>query len=197
MANNKLSPHFRLNEFCVTSSGANVVQANREYASQPENIAKLTELSNKILEPIRAELIKSFGLKFMTITSGVRTAGTKIANASATSQHNHCEAVDFVITGKLEDTVKLFRLIMEGKIKGLDLKYIGQCILERRQRRDGTWSTWIHISLKTKRFINQRKASKNRNYTVFPEFMISLNGYKYVPVSEEAIEHYLDKDYIC
>ena len=196
MTNSKLSPHFKLYEFCVTSSGANVVQANREYASQPQNIKKLTELSNKILEPIRAELIKTFGLKFMTITSGVRTAGTKIANASATSQHNHCEAVDFVITGKLEDTVKLYRLIKDEKIAGLNHKYIGQCILERKQRTNGTWSTWIHISLKTDRFLKQRKDAK-RNYTAFPEFFISLNGFNYIPMSEDGITKYLDEDYVC
>lgn len=191
MTNIKLSPHFKLFEFCVTSSGASVVQANREYASEPENVAKLTELSNKILEPIRAVMIKEFGVKFMTITSGVRTAGTKIANASKTSQHNHCEAVDFVITGKLEDTARLFKLIKEGKIPGLDLQWIGQCILEKKQRANGSWSNWIHISLKTKRFIEQRHKAK-RNYTKFPEFYVSLDGYTYPPATEANIKKYLD-----
>lgn len=129
MTNIKLSNHFRLFEFCVTSSGSNVVQANREYASQPENVEKLTSLCVNLLEPIRQVMIDIFNLNFMTITSGVRTSGTKIANASSTSQHNHCEACDFVITGKLEDSVKLFKIILENKALH---PFIGQCILDRR-----------------------------------------------------------------
>lgn len=193
MSNVKLSTHFKLYEFCVTSSGAQVVQANREFASKPENLKKLTFLSNNILEPIRAEMIKAehkFGVKFMTITSGVRTAGTKIANASATSQHNHCEACDFVINGKLKDTLKLYQLIKDGKVKGLKHEYIGQCILERKLRKDGTWSSWIHISGKYKRFIEQRKKA-GRNCTKFPEFFVSLDGYKYVLATETSMQEYV------
>ena len=197
MTNKKLSAHFKLYEFCVTSSGANVIQANREFASQEENTKKLTELAEKILEPIRAELINpknKFNCKFMTITSGVRTSGTKIANASATSQHNWSEAVDFVVDGTLENTKRLFDLIMKKLIPSLDHKYIGQCILERKPRTNKTWSSWIHISLLTNRFKEQRKMSK-RNYTHFPEFMISLNGFKYVPATESNLKKYLDPSF--
>lgn len=193
MTNIKLSPHFKLFEFCVTSSGANVVQANREWASQDENIKKLTSLSNNILEPIRAYLINpanKFNCKFMTITSGVRTAGTKIANASKTSQHNHCEAVDFVVDGTLENTLRLYKAIKGGLVKGLDYKWIGQVILERKRRANGTWACWIHISLKTTRFINQRKNAK-RNYSKFPEFFVSLDGFNYVVASDKVFEEYL------
>lgn len=194
MTNIKLSPHFKLYEFCVTSSGANVVQANREYASEPENVEKLTFLASKILEPIRAEMIKpsnNFGVKFMTITSGVRTAGTKIANASKTSQHNHCEACDFVINGKIEDTARFYRMIVEGKIPGLEMSILGQVILERKLRGNKTWSNWIHISGKYKRFLEQRKAA-GRNYTNFPEFYISLDGYTYPKYNEINFKKYLD-----
>lgn len=192
MVNQKLSTHFKLFEFCVTSSGANVVQANREYASEPENVKKLTYLSNLILEPIRAELIKpehKFGVKFLTITSGVRTSGTKISNASKTSQHNHCEACDFVINGKIEDTARFYKMIVEGKIPGLDLSVVSQVILERKQRANETWSNWIHIGLLTDRLVEQRKASK-RNIK-FPEFYISLDGYSYPPYNKTNYEKYL------
>ena len=195
MTNIKLSPHFKLFEFCVTSSGANVVQANREYASQDENIKKLTSLSNNVLEPIRAYLISpanKFNCKFMTITSGVRTAGTKIANASSTSQHNHCEAVDFVVDGTLDNTARLYKAIQGGVVKGLDFNNVGQVILERKKRTNGTWSCWIHISLKATRFINQRKKA-GRNYTKFPEFFVSLDGFKYVLGTEDNIKKYLVK----
>ena len=195
MTNVKLSPHFKLYEFCVTSSGANVVQANREFASESENTKKLTDLSNKILEPIRTEMIKpsnNFGVKFMTITSGVRTSGTKISNASKTSQHNHCEACDFVINGKLEDTARFYKMIVEGNIPGLDLNVVSQVILERKQRADKTWSNWIHIGLLTNRLKEQRKSS-NRNYTKFPEFFISLDGFKYVIYNETNYKKYLVK----
>lgn len=192
MTNQKLSPHFKLYEFCVTSSGANVVQANREYASQPENLEKLTFLATRILEPIRAELIKpsnNFGVKFMTITSGVRTAGTKISNASKTSQHNHCEACDFVINGKIEDTARFYKMIVEGKIPGLELAILSQVILERKQRANKTWSNWIHIGMYTKRLEEQRKAAK-RN-TIFPEYFISLDGYTYPKYNEANYKKYL------
>lgn len=190
--NKKLSKHFKLYEFCITSSGANVIQANREFASKDENIKKLTILCEKILEPIRSEMIKAehnFKVSFMTITSGVRTSGTKIANASATSQHNHCEACDFVVNGTLKDTLKLFQLIKDGKIKDLDLSLISQVILERKKRANGTFGVWIHIAIKTTRFINQRKKA-NRNYKEFPEFFISLDGYKYVLATDGNMKRF-------
>lgn len=197
MTNKKISAHFKLFEFCVTSSGANVIQANREFASKEENTKKLTELAEKILEPIRAVLIdpkKNFNCKFMTITSGVRTSGTKISNASATSQHDWAEAVDFVVDGTLENTKRLFVLIKNKSIPNLDHKYIGQCILERKPRKNGTWSCWIHISLLTNRLKEQRKSSK-RNYTNFPEFYVSLNGYRYLLATEKHIDEYLDPSF--
>lgn len=193
MTNIKLSSHFKLFEFCNTSSGANVIQANRELASEEANIKKLSLLSNNILEPIRAEMIKpanNFNVKFMTITSGVRTAGTKIANASATSQHNHCEAVDFVVDGTLQNTKRLYVMIKDKLIKDLRYNDISQCILERKKRANGTFASWIHIAIKTSRFINQRKKA-NRNYSKFPEFFISLDGYKYVLATDENINKYL------
>lgn len=191
--NIKLSPHFKLYEFCVTSSGANVVQANREFASEEANIKKLSILSNDILEPIRAVLIKkenNFNCNFLTITSGVRTAGTKIANASATSQHNHAEAVDFVVNGNLKDTLRLYELIKDNKIKDLKYNELSQVILERKKRVNGTYSSWIHIAIKTTRFINQRKKA-NRNYSKFPECFISLDGFKYVLATEENLKKYI------
>lgn len=193
MKNIKLSPHFKLYEFCNTSSGLNVIQANREFASKEENLKKLSLLSNKVLEPIRAELIKkenNFNCRFLTITSGVRTSGTKIANASATSQHNHCEACDFVVDGSLSNTKRLYELIKDRKIKDLKYDYISQAILERKKRANGTYSAWIHIAIKTDRFVKQRRAA-NRNCKDFPEFFISLDGYNYVICNERNLEKYL------
>ena len=194
MENKKLSPHFKLFEFCVTSSGANAVQANRETASKPENLKKLTLIAEKILEPIRAVLIdpkNKFNCKFLTITSGVRTNSTKISNASVSSQHNWSEALDFVVDGTLENTYRLYNMIKDKLIPNLDHKYISQCILERKQRRDGSWSCWIHIGLLTERFKEQRKNAK-RNYTNFPEFFISLDGYKYVIANPVNFKKYLN-----
>lgn len=193
MQNVKLSPHFKLYEFCVTNSGANVVEANRAYASQEENIKKLTSLAVNVLEPIRAALIHSknhFNLKYLIVTSGVRTAGTKILNAALKSQHNHCEACDFVVDGTLKNTRRFYEMIMNGEIKGLDHKYISQCILERKKRADGSWSCWIHIAIVTDRFKKVRKGD-GRNYTNFPEFFISLDGFKYVLANETNLNKYL------
>lgn len=194
MQNVKLSPHFKLYEFCVTNSGANVVEANRAYASQEENIQKLTTLAVNVLEPLRAALIHSknhFNLKYLIITSGVRTAGTKILNAALKSQHNHCEAVDFVIDGTLKNTQRFFKMIMNDEIKGLyPKKWISQCILERKKRADGTWSCWIHVAIVTDRFKKVRKGD-GRNYTNFPEYMISLDGFKYVVANDVNLNKYL------
>ena len=63
-----------------------------------------------------------------------REFGAKIANASATSQHNHCEAVDFVVDGTLQNTEQLYRFIKDNKIKDLKHNYISQVILERKKR---------------------------------------------------------------
>ena len=194
MENIKLSEHFKLFEFCNTSSGKNVIQANREFASKEENIKKLSILSNEILEPIRAELIKkenNFNCKVLIITSGVRTSGTRIANASATSQHNHCEACDFVVDGTLENTLRLYRLIKERKIANLNYDLISQCILERKKRTNGTYSAWIHIAIKTDRFIKQRQKA-NRNYSKFPEFFTSLDGFNYVLSTEANFKKYVE-----
>ena len=194
MTNIKLSAHFKLFEFGNTSSGANVIQANREFASKEENIKKLSLLSNKVLEPIRVELIKkenNFNCKFMTITSGVRTSGTKIANASKTSQHNHCEACDFVVDGTLSNTKRLYELIKDKKVKDLKYNYVSQVILERKKRANGTYSAWIHIAIKTDRFVKQRREA-NRNCKDFPEFFISLDGFKYVVCNESNLKKYLE-----
>lgn len=196
MQNIKLSPHFKLYEFCVTSQGANLIQANREFASKPENVEKLSILSNNVLEPIRAVLVdpkNGFGLKFLTITSGVRSPEVNkgIANSSKTSRHLHAECADFVVDGTLANTQKLFKMIMNNEVQGLyPKKWIAQCILERKKRADGNWSSWIHVGIITDDFKKYRKAA-NRNYTNFPEYMISLDGFKYVLANETNLNKYL------
>ena len=194
MKNIKLSEHFKLYEFCITSSGANVVFANREFASKEENIKKLTLLSNKVLEPIRAELIKkenNFNCRFLTITSGVRTAGTKKTKASKTRQQKHCEGVDFVVDGSLQNTRRLYCLIKDRKIANLKYDLISQCILERKSRANGSFSAWVHIAIKTDRFIKQRREG-GRNFKNFSKFFISLDGFKYVVCNESNLKKYLE-----
>ena len=195
MQNVELSPHFKLNEFCNTSRGAEYIEANRKHAMNPQNLLKLTDLAIYILEPLRAALIdpnNKFGVRSMIISSGVRSPllNSIIKNASTSSQHLACSAADFVINGKLEDTCRFFLLIKNGKIPNLNMKMISQCILERSQKIDKSWSPWIHIGLMTKEFTDRRVAI-NKNYRFEPEFFVSLEGSKYVLPTENNLAKYV------
>jgi zinc D-Ala-D-Ala carboxypeptidase len=113
---NQLTPHFTLEELCVTSTGI----INKPTAYQ---IKRLTQLAKHILEPIRAE----FGA--FTPNSAFRNLKVnKAVGGLPTSQHTRGEAVDITHP-------KVSPRVLATWIKN-NLQY-DQLILE-----DG----WVHVS---------------------------------------------------
>lgn len=184
----KLSDHFSLNEFTFTRNGKEYIQKNEEFAK--EHIDVLKELCTKILEPIRAYVVKNYNKKSVTISSGMRCPElNKKIGGSSTSQHSHCEAADLIITNNINELALIAKDIVEGKIEGLDLNSIAQLILERKWNTSvKAWGFWLHVSLLTPRFIEYRK-SKNGN-TKGKEFLISLDGKSYIEFNDTNINKY-------
>lgn len=105
--------------------------------------------------------IRDFVGKPITVTSGKRSIQKNNGiGGSKTSQHLFGEAADFVIDGvdshALDD---VFNMIYLGKIK-LPCS-CSQVIRESRTKNDGTKSEWIHIGIKTDRWIEAQKQSLN------------------------------------
>lgn len=185
----KLSPHFKASEFTNTSRGSDYIKANFEFVKEKKEV--MEDLCNKILEPIREHLIRNYGLPYMTITSGVRCpALNKIIGGATTSQHCHAEACDFIVDGAAKNTKSVFEDIINGKVKNLDLNQIGQCILERSVRANGSKSYWIHISILTERFKKARIQSGRSGDG--KEFLVTLTGKtgSYQPASPEMLAKY-------
>ena len=175
----KLSEHFKLSE------------SNMKFALEKKE--NLIHLSENILEKIRAHMIKHYGMKYLKITSGVRSPelNAAIPGSSATSQHTHAEAADFVVDGKATLTKAVYRDIVEGRVEGLDLNLMSQCILERSVRQDGSKSYWIHIAIMTPRFIEFRK--KNGRAAYGKEFLVTLTAKagSFVPACESVYAKYI------
>lgn len=88
----RLSKHFTLSEFVSSQAAARRGIDNTPNAQQ---IQKLKELCEKVLEPVRAH----FG-KPIVVSSGFRSQRVNAAiGGSSTSQHTRGEAVDFEIPG--------------------------------------------------------------------------------------------------
>lgn len=185
----KLSEHFKLSEFCKTSR-AQYIEANMNFALTKKDI--LINLSENVLEKIRAHMIKMYSMKSLVVTSGVRCPElNKAVGGAASSQHSHAEACDFIVDGKAELTKQVYRDIVEGRVEGLNLNLISQCILERSVRNDGSKSYWIHIAVMTPRFVDARKQSGRPANG--KEFLVTLTGKSgsYVPASEEIYSKYI------
>ncbi len=91
----KLSPHFKVKEFKVSSEYPNLI---KEYKFNELQMYKLKTISNLILEPLREEMETP-----IHITSGFRTIElNKKIGGSTKSQHLLCEAVDFTL---LDDNI--------------------------------------------------------------------------------------------
>ena len=184
----KLSDHFTVGEFVKTSqdtvknpnpkypnyryTNAQFIDMNIKYVEK--NKEKMEILCQKILEPIRTHMIKHYGFKSLGINSGIRCLELNaVIGGSVTSQHTQCEAADLNIGGTAKITKAVFLDIMNGKVEGLDLNLIGQCILERKvYPKYKTY--WIHISYKSPRWIDYKK-SKGVSKVV-AEFMVTLTG---------------------
>ena len=128
MATN-LTPHFTLDELCVTT--------NKQYKE------KNLEEGKKILGKMYmlagfAERVREIVGAPMTITSGYRCpALNKAVGGAFSSQHKLCEAIDFVCKGFTTDQLAC-------KLIASDLKF-QQLIIEHSKGK-----SWIHIAIGSK-----------------------------------------------
>ena len=159
----KLSKNFTLQELTRTSreslQNVNIEQAANDLAV----LQNLTDLTVKILQPIR-----DFYGKPVKVTSGYRSKALNIAvGGSQTSQHSHGEAADIQIEGISVD--KLFEDLKSGKVVPLD--NIGQVIEEKVGGAE-----WIHISVMTPRYSEVQKAKYGSDEAIF---LVTKDGKNY------------------
>ena len=118
----------------------------------------LISLAKQLAE--NAQAVCDFLVKPIAITSWYRpTTVNRNAGGSKTSQHLHGEAMDFAVKGLdaagLDD---LFHAIISGKIK---LPHAcTQIIRESKDTPEGR-KEWIHMGIKTPRWIDAQKAVLN------------------------------------
>lgn len=125
----QLSEHFSLAELCASDTARRIGDANQPGAAE---IAALTLLCAKVLEPVRAH----FG-KPVRVNSGYRSARTNAAVGSKeTSQHRRGEAADIEIAGV--SNAVLARWIRDNLT-------FDQLILEAHRAGDPN-SGWVHVS---------------------------------------------------
>jgi len=150
----QLSKNFSLNELTRTSK-THLLAANREAAlNSPIVIQNLTDLAEKILQPIR-----DYYKKPVTITSGYRSKALNVAvGGSQASQHSYGEAADLQIDGISVD--EIFADIKSGKVVNLD--NVGQVIIEKVGGAE-----WVHISLLTPRYAQIQKDRYGATGVVF------------------------------
>lgn len=200
-ASTKLSAHFTIGEFIKTSqdtknkpgakyryTNAEFKQLNLKYVEA--NFQKMKEFCEKILEPIRAHVIKKYGFKSLGINSGIRCIELNaVIGGAITSQHTQCEAADVNCGGTGELTKAIFEDIINGRVEGLDISVISQCILERKEYPEYN-TYWIHIGYKTDRWVDYKKSKGVKE--VKPEFMVTLTGKpgSYKPVTKDTLAAY-------
>lgn len=109
----KLSKHFHLDEFLVSETAR---RKGLSLGIPPQGIiARLQFLVDNCLEPLRLEVKRP-----IVITSGWRPDWlNKMVGGSASSQHMHGEAVDFIIPGLTthEVCIKMMELDLQGKLQ--------------------------------------------------------------------------------
>lgn len=143
----KLSPHFSLGE--MTRSDTATRRGIRNVPSTVQ-IAALTLLCHRVLEPVRAH----FG-KPVRITSGFRSPDLCLAvGSSIGSQHAKGEAADFEVTGV--DNLEVARWI-QGQLA------FDQLILENYVQGQPN-SGWIHVSYRDGRLRKEVLTYTRRAY---------------------------------
>lgn len=136
--NQKLSPHFTLQEFTESATAKKHGIVNEPPQEAVENLKRLCEGT---LEPLR----EAIGLPII-VTSGFRTQALNsiLAHASSTSQHMRGQAADFYASnGSREELIKAFREILQGSMDSPQGRKIDfdQLIL---------YPTFIHVSFVSK-----------------------------------------------
>lgn len=136
----KITEHFTLEELTKSATAKRLGINN---SPTPEALKKLESLCVLILEPIR----EKYG-KPIVVTSGYRSVNLNIRVGGVnTSQHIYGEAADIrSLSDSKEDNKELFilihKMISAGEI------VVGQLINENDY-------DWIHISLPTKKHLNE------------------------------------------
>ena len=201
-ASTKLSQHFTIGEFIKTSqdtknnpnakyryTNAEFKELNLRYVEA--NYQKMKEFCEKILEPIRAHVIKKYGFKYLGINSGIRCIELNaVIGGAITSQHTQCEAADLNCGGTGKLTKAIFEDIINSRVEGLDTSVISQCILERKEY--SAYNTyWVHIGYKTDRWVEYKNSKGVKD--VKPEYMVTLTGKSgsYKPVTAETLAAYV------
>ena len=130
-----LSKYFTLEELVRTDYGETYIKANKQFALQENNLEKLKKLCNY------ADKIRDYIGKPITVSSGVRSEklNSVIPNASKTSQHCKCEAMDLKMSK--QDIKKVFLAIYNGDIPELKNAFY-QIIVETNR------TSWLHIGIK-------------------------------------------------
>ena len=134
-----LTPHFSLEELCVTSNkqlkATNLVEAEK-------NIGKMYMLAGF------AERVREIVGKPLIITSGYRCpALNKAVGGASSSQHKLGEAIDFKCKGLTNEQIAC-------KIATSDLKF-QQLIIEH-----SGGAAWVHIAIGSKKEILRYKDGK-------------------------------------
>lgn len=159
----QLSKNFTFEELTRTSH-TSLLNINQEEAKS--FIKPLTDLCEKVLEPLREILGKA-----ISINSGFRgkSLNKKVGGASS-SQHCYAEAVDIRV--KDISAEELFKIIRNNLDKFND--NVGQVILEKVGGAE-----WIHISYKSERYKEVLKSRYGSDKTVF---LTTTDGKKYTKV---------------
>lgn len=121
----KISEHFDMDEFTHSQAAA---RAGRDLVVPVELMPNLTQLCDKVLEPIRAELGRP-----VRISSGYRDAVVNsMVGGASNSAHMQARAADITAPG-----VKAYQLAK--LIHAMSLPDIDKCILEFGQ--------WVHVQI--------------------------------------------------
>ncbi len=146
----RLSPHFKLSEFCDNWRGGYVEDVNWELGSSDPHLSSLRFLCTSLLEPVRRKymspVIISSGLRWSRKTEGkwegldyeIRSVRQK-KTYDGRSQHRKGEAADFHVVGVPD------RVVWEW-IKDHCPNPFGQLIFEVDGR-----SSWVHLSIPGRR----------------------------------------------
>ncbi len=121
----KISKHFSMEEFTHSQAAS---RAGRDLIVPAEFMPNLTQLCDKVLEPIRLELRQP-----IRISSGYRDYETNLRVGGATnSAHLQARAADITAPG-----IPAFRLAQ--MIHAMCIPDIDKCILE--------FGSWVHVQI--------------------------------------------------
>jgi hypothetical protein len=132
----KLSEHFTLEEFLISSTAS---KYNIENIATLEHTSNLKYLCEKVLEPLRNYIEKPIyitsGYRSKALNDKMKEVGYSVA---ANSQHMQGQAADIVVHGMTnEEIIEAFH--------GAEIEF-DQLIDETSISKNGDKSFWVHVS---------------------------------------------------